>query len=365
MLRVLFDGRVLNDHFPGIGRYAFHLLEALVARDDVHITLLLNPNSVNTRFALASLPVRTLFFPFSPFHIFGQLAMVHLLRRYQQAAFDLYHAPYYIYPYLLSMPVVVTAYDTIPHRVPDAFSPARRLLIRCLKTVAFRRAQHVLAISRCTAADLERFYGVPAERITVTPLAPAPHFRPLPDSAQEAFRRRYGLPLRYGVYVGSAKGHKNLPFLFKVWESFARTVGDEPPCLVIVGPEGKHAVLPPGIRYLGFLPEAELPSLYAAARVFLFPSRWEGFGLPPLEAMACGTPVLCSDIPPLQETVGDGGQLLPLHDVTPWVDALHALWFKDAERAFWRARALRRAQSFSWTHTAERTVAGYRAAKSS
>lgn len=359
MLRVLLDARTLSDHFPGIGRYTFHLAQALRARDDVHITLLVNPHGINTRFSLSSLNVQQIPFPYSPFQLTGQIALWRLLAIIREGAFNVYHAPYYLYPYAIPLPVVVTAYDTIPQRIPQAFSPVQRCIIRGLKTVAFRRARHILAISRSTAEDIRRFYRVPPHRITVTPLAPPPAFQPAPPEAQSAFRRRYHLPSRYGVYVGSDKVHKNLPFLLKVWERFSQHMPPDTACLVVVGPHQKRTSWPRGVVRLGFLPEEELPLLYSSARVFVFPSLWEGFGLPPLEAMACGTPVLCSDIPPLRETIGEGGLLLPLDNVDAWVEALIVLWKQDEEWRIWQERALSRARAYSWQQTAAATVAGY------
>ncbi len=361
-VHVLLDLRTVADHFPGIGRYAYYLAQALARRPDVRVHLIVHPRGVNTRFPLAALsdlprwPV-----PCDPLSPWAQVAALRWTRAWRRAGLQVYHSPYYVFPYAMPLPVVVTCHDTIPTRFPDAFSPGRRWLIRALKRVAFRRARHIVADSRATATDLTRFYGVAPERITVAPLAPAPSFQPQPDTRLAAFRARYGLPERYAVYVGSAKPHKNVPFLLRVWARFSAG-HPRPPVLVLAGPGHERWPPQPGVRVLGVVPEEDLPLLYAAAWVCLFPSRYEGFGLPPLEAMACGTPVLCSDIPALAETVADGGLRLPLDQEEPWVEALARVWDDPAERARWAERGRRRAQRFTWERTAAQVVTAYRRA---
>ena len=195
--------------------------------------------------------------------------------------------------------------------------------------------------------------------MTVAHLAPASSFRPQSERAQAAVRALYALPKRYFLYVGSAKPHKNLDLLRRVWRKMAEQLGDHVPWLVLVGPGLEQGVGMASWRCLGFVPEADLPALYAAARGFLFPSLYEGFGLPVLEAMACGTPVVCSDIPALAEVAGDAAWRLSPRDEQAWAEAILALWEDDALREGWAGRALERARAFTWEKTAARTVEAY------
>ncbi len=364
-MHVVLDARTLDDHFPGIGRYTFHLAEALNHRDDIRLTLLVNPHARDSRFApphQAFPNARVLPVPLSPFNILSQWTIPRLLKRLQA---DVYHSPYYILPYAVSVPIVVTLHDTIPTRFPQYFPRGKGRLIRGLKTLAIRRAAHLLVDSQATARDIIGFYRVSPSQITVAPLAPGPQFCPQPRARTDAVRERYTLPERYFLYVGSAKPHKNVGLLMQAWASLAERWQKEAPVLALVGPIEQTALgrgmahVAPHVQTIGFVPEEDLPALYTGARAFLFPSLYEGFGLPVLEAMACGTPVICSDIPVLVEVAGDAGWYLPPQDVDRWCRAVETLWQDEQERQRRAEQCLKRASQFSWEQTASIVVQAY------
>ena len=364
-MHVVLDARTLDDHFPGIGRYTFHLAQALLQRDDLRLTLIVNPRARNTRFPPPEEAFPSATCVFAPCSPLDPRSQWHVPRALSRVRADLYHSPYYVFPYRLSrhLPCVVTLHDTIPTRFPAYFSPAKRWLIRGLKFLAVRRAVHLLADSHVTAQDVARFYRVSPQRITVAHLAPAPSFRPQPRAVVTQVRARYGVPEHYFLYVGSAKPHKNIALLRRVWQRLAQRLGNRAPTLVLVGPIEKMAPVVHW-QYLGFVPEADLPALYGGARGFLFPSLYEGFGLPVLEALACGTPVVCSDIPALAEVTGQAAWRLPPHDERAWEDAILTLWEDDAARQKWARQGLARARAFTWEQTAARAVTAYRKALS-
>jgi len=363
MIRVLFDARTITDHFPGIGRYTYHLAQALWKHPDIELTLIIHPHAQDSRFLpwVENFPPDRIFsFPHSPFSPWSQAFPFLLGRRCDH--FDLYHSPYYLYPYLLSLPKVVTLHDVIPMRFPHYFSPAKRWTIRTFKSLAIRRAAWVLLDSSTTAVDVQRYYHLSPNRSDVVPLAPAPQFHPYSPGDIEKVRRRYRLPERYFLYVGSNKPHKNLRTLRRAWQAVGQTGGGEPPLLVLVGP-----IRPPQrgeehMRYLGLVPEADLPLLYTGAWALLFPSLYEGFGLPVLEAMACGTPVICSRIPALVETAPQGAWHLPPLDAYTWAEAVMSLWKATRVREALAAEAMAQAQKFTWERTAALTVAAYKRA---
>lgn len=364
-MHVILDARTLDDHFPGIGRYTFHLAEMLGSRDDLQLTLIVNVRARDSRFPppeRAFPTARIVPVPYSPFAAVGQWAIPRLVDTLQA---DVYHSPYYIFPYGVTLPTVVTLHDTIPTRFPEYFPPAKRWLIRRLKALAVRRAAHLIADSRTTARDIIGLYRAAPSRISVAPLAPAPYFRPQPPERVAAIRERYSLPEHYFLYVGSAKPHKNLALLLRVWISLHERRSEEIPALVLVGPLGNMGEMSvsaeevPRVRALGFVPEDALPALYAGATAFLFPSRYEGFGLPVLEAMACGTPVVCSDIPALAEVAGDAAWRIPPEDEEAWQRAIEVVWQDPQERERWRERARERAGQFTWARTADRVVQAY------
>jgi len=376
-VRIVIDARFVSDHFPGIGRYVYNLLVALGELDQPHsFVVLYNPALTNTRYDMAALAhsptLRLVATQLRPFSAGEQLALSRMLRTMQA---DLYHAPYYIRPYIgLPCPSITTLYDIIPRRFPEEVSPRARRLFDLLTRLAIHSSRQLLAISSSARDDLIAAYRIPADRITVTPLAADPRFRPQPPEQIAAVRAKYDLPERYVLSLASNKPHKNLVSLV---EAFAQIVQISEPnlqsaiCnlqLVIAGhwdpryPQARATAerlgLGDAVRFLPGVPEADLPALYSGAEIFAFPSRYEGFGLPPLEALACGVPVLCCDTSSLPEVVG-AAALRVAPTPAALADGLARLLTDHALRAELRAAGPRRAALFSWRKTAEATLAVY------
>ena len=389
-MRIIIDARYVNDHFPGIGRYVYNLLLGLAQLDQPHqLVTLYNPKLPNTRYDMAALcrypRIRLVATHLRPFSIAEQIRLPRMLRTMQA---DLYHAPYYLRPYFgLACPSVVTLYDAIPRLFPQEVSSRARWLFDLLSRRAIRSSQHILAISASARADLAAAYAIPLDRITVTPLAADPRFQPQPQAAIDAVRAKYGLPARYVLSLASNKPHKNLVNLIEAWVDLATSVGKgegvkgralltrspshpltPAPVLVLAGhwdpryPEARQAIDRLGLgRQVHWLPnvaEADLPALYSGAEVFAFASRYEGFGLPPLEALACGAPVLCCDTSSLPEVVGDAAvRVAPTPDGL--AHGLARLLGDTALRSHLRTVGPQRAATFSWSRTAEATLGVY------
>jgi len=366
MSHYVLDARTATPHFPGIGRYVRNLARELVPllAPAERLTVLVAPDHP------VSLPetgqAETLKVAASPFSLRQQWVVPSLLREMQAT---LYHSAYYLMPYRPRVPSVLTLYDLIPMLFPDQSSRRARWLFRRMTSLALRTSQHNIAISQSTCRDVLNHLDVPAGDITPIPLAADPMFGPQPTAQIAGLRRRYALPERFVLYVGSNKPHKNLVRLVEAWGR----VGTDFPGqqLVVAGawieayPETRIRAeqLGPGadrIRWLGSVPDADLPALYAAATLFVFPSLYEGFGLPVVEAMACGTPVVCAEVSSLSEVVGDAAlQFDPLDVYTMGTVIEQALSSRDL-RAELRRRGLVRAAGFSWTRTAQETLAVYR-----
>lgn len=367
MLFIL-DGRYIQDHFPGIGRYVFNLAKALAAAaEDDKIRLLYNPRLRNTRYDVPSLAasgiVEVVRVNASTFSLPEQF--LGASRRLFGTA-GLWHSAYYWMPYVLPLPTVVTLEDVIPIVLRDEMpSAAKRALYIVLNRVAGRRAARVITLSNAAREDIRRMLGIAASKISVIPLAADPSFRPCAAGEIALMRERLDLPDRYVLYVGSNKPHKNLGRLVRAWAGVGTDAS-----LVIAGhwdsryPEAKRLVEDLGLRdrvlFRQDVPSDDLPALVAGARVFVFPSVYEGFGLPPLEAMASGTPVICAQVSSLPELV-DGAALLfdPL-DVDAIAAALSRALEDAALRDHLRMKGLARAQSFSWERTARETLEVYR-----
>ncbi len=371
-MRIGLDARYASDHFPGIGRYTVGLARALAELKSGHtLVLIVNRQAAAGRYdlqAVADLPgvelARVGAGPFGAAQHLALPAVAHRLR------LDLLHSPYFVKPYLgLPCPSVVTIYDLIGLRFPRTLSWRGRLLYRASMAMAARTAAAVITISESARADLTQRYGLPAGRLAVTPLAAEAHFRPRPAHEVAAVRARYALAEPYVLYVGSNKPHKNLVALAQAWEQVKGRGGAAAGhVLVFAGhedrkhPELRRFVAARGlessVRFLPDVADADLPALYSGAEIFAFPSYYEGFGLPPLEAMACGAPVLCADASSLPEVVGDAA-LMVAPTPSALAEGLGRMLGSPELRRELGARGRRRAREFSWRRTALGTLRVY------
>jgi glycosyltransferase involved in cell wall biosynthesis len=397
------DARTATPHFPGIGRYVTNLARALVPllAPGERLTVICDP-----AYPIALPPsdtVRTISLSVSSFSLRQQWIIPRLLRSShvrgvgtpassaQLPASSLYHSPYIAMPYLPGIPSLLTVYDLIPVRYPAYSSPRARFFIRWMTRLALRAVRHVIAISEFTRCDFISEFGLRPEQITAISLAADPVFQPQPPEAIAAVRARYNLPERFVLYLGSNKPHKNLMRLVEAWQiadgKWQIADGElqiTNSRLVIAGawdtryPEAQErarasAATDPASSFqlpvwLGRVPEADLPALYSAATAFAFPSLYEGFGLPVLEAMACGTPVICSNTSSLLEVAGDpaagsgpsAALLVDPLDAAALAAALRLVMTDDGLRAELRRRGLARAARFTWQQTAAATLAIYR-----
>jgi glycosyltransferase involved in cell wall biosynthesis len=392
MPHYILDARTATPHFPGIGRYVTNLTRALVP--------LLAPDEWLTVIHAPTYPVvlppsdavRTIPLAVSPFSLRQQWIIPRLLRSFQlsasstqRPASSVYHSPYIAMPYRPGLPALLTVYDLIPLRYPAHSTARARLLIRWMTRLALAATHHVIAISDFTRRDFMAEFRLPPERITAAPLAADPAFSPQPPEALAAVRAHYGLPEQYVLYLGSNKPHKNLVRLVEAWQMANSQWQAADSRLVIAGawdshyPEARQRAealgLADSIQWLGPVSEMNLPALYAAATAFVFPSLYEGFGLPVLEAMACGTPVICSNTSSLPE-VTDRSQtfevsetskvsqaaalLVDPFDIESLAGAIGRVLLAPDLRGALRERGLARAGEFTWTRTASLTLAIYR-----
>lgn len=368
-LHLALDIRATDAHFPGIARATLGLVRGLHALSaPFEIDLITNPGRPpSSALALIADDPRFRIHQIAPgpFAWSQQWRVPALARR---LAPQLWHAPYYVRPLMGLPPVVVSVYDLIGQRVPGAMSLRSRMLFTVLVRLSTRTARAVVTSSAAAAHDLQTLHRIPAQRLHVVPLAADPHFVPPSPAAVAAVRGRYGLPPRYVLYVGSNKAHKQPDLAIRAFVSAVQrdpTLGDVD--FVLAGrwdarlPAARHAAaaLPHRVHHRPDFSDTDLPALMGGAEVFVFPSLYEGFGLPPLEAMACGTPVIVADRTSLPEVVGDAGLRVPPTEAAV-ADALAALLHDPARRAQLRTLGLARAATFSWERTAQAMLAVYR-----
>jgi glycosyltransferase involved in cell wall biosynthesis len=371
---IVLDARTATNHFPGIGRYVVNLSQALVSiAPDLGLTLLHDPLAGATRLTLPDLP--RIACSTSPFSIQQQWIVPAILR---QAQAKLYHSPYYLMPYLPGVPSVVTCYDLIPLIYPEYFSATQRLIYWLAHRLALRTAGLILAISQATKADLVRAFHLDPRRISVTPLAASANLAPCSRMQIDAVRVKYALPEQYVLYLGINKPHKNLARLIQAWQVAKVKYQTPALCagacvsnikLVIAGywderyPEARRLAEQPGLKdqvvFVGPVIEADLPALYSGATLFVFPSLYEGFGLPVLEAMSCGTPVVCSNTSSLPEVAGDAALLVDPLNIDALAETIGQVATQTEMRQAMREKGLAQAARFSWARTAQETRAAY------
>jgi glycosyltransferase involved in cell wall biosynthesis len=302
---------------------------------------------------------------------FEQVAFSRTCRR---LGADVAHVPYWAPPLRPSVPTVVTIHDLIPLLLREyRGSPWVRLYTALVSTAA-RSAALVITDSEASRQDIIAHLRLPAERVRVIYLAADARYTPTPVPEDIQIRARYSLPDRYVLYLGGFDVRKNVTTVLSTYRRVGPVIGETCP-LVIAGrlPERDTPFTPDPrrlareqdmderfVHFTGFVDEGDKPALYRGAVAFIFPSRYEGFGLPPLEALACGTPVVGSDVSSIPEVVGDAGVLLPPDDAEGMAGALIQLATDDRLHAELGRRAPAQATRFSWARAARKVLAAYR-----
>lgn len=279
---------------------------------------------------------------------------------------DVFHGVLNVAPLLCPIASVITIHDLAFIRFPGTFRSYNRTYLDFATRLSARRAASILTVSEHTRQEVIGLLGIPPERVHVTHDAARSHFQPpAPDRLAE-FRTRHQLPDQFLLYVGTLEPRKNLTTLL---DAYAQVVKSVPIPLMIGGGKGwlytpvferlDELGLRDRVHFVGYIDEDELPLWYAAATLFVFPSIYEGFGMPPLEAMACGTPVITSNSSSLPEVVGDAGVMVSPTDANALAEAIVQVVRDETLRESLRERGLQRAGMFSWRTTAERTLVAY------
>ncbi len=375
-MHIAFNGWFWDQPYTGSGQYLRNLLAALHSLAPENRLSLIVPDDMRTLDNLPPdvdvLPIRTRFD--------GHLAKVW----FEQRAFpqgvarlkpDLAHVPYWGPPLRSPAPLICTVLDVIPLAIPEYRAGIRNRLYTSLVVASARGAAHILTISQAAKADIMRYIGVPAERITVTHLAVDKVFHPEQGRERDqAVRAKYGLNdvEDFVLYLGSYNVHKNVLLLLAAYTYVAQGLPGVP--LVLAGrtpatwgtphfPDLPAYIQDFGladvVRWIGPVDEADKPSLYRLASVFAFPSRYEGFGLGPLEAMGSGTPVVACEASSIPEVVGDAAFLVAPDDSKGMGGAILSFLTQRDHAGTIRNRGLARVRDYSWRKTAEGTLAVY------
>ena len=366
-MRIAFDGTTLTPGRTGVGYYTEHLLQHLAR--EVETTgdelIVISNQAIDTAHPLprhVQVYTRRRF----PLRV-GWMQML-AGRVLDDVRADVAHFTNGMIPLGASAARVVTIHDMSLRLYPHCHPMRRRLINRPLSTVATRVADAVVAVSQSARRDLLTFHDIPEDRVSVVHEAAGPAFEVVTDPVKRArIRMRYALPDRFVLYVGAIEPRKNLPRLVDAFAG-ARAAGI-PHELVCVGPYGwssrdlydhvDRRGLRAVVHFTGYVPADDLPVIYNLAEFFVFPSIYEGFGLPVVEAMACGTPVITSSTSSLDEIAATAALTVDPYDVKELTDAIVTLAGDGALRKNLAARGLKRASEFSWTRSAKEMLALY------
>ncbi len=361
-MRIALDCRTVTAPKTGDRTYALTLSRALAAVDPENEYLFYTWEET-TLTASTNPRVESVNLPASPRWTWTPFAFPLDLRRRKA---DIAHVQYLVPP-LAPCSVITTIHDVAFRRFPKLFPLKHRLLLNALIPASIHNAAMVITGSEATKRDLIELFDAPDDKVVVTPYAVDASYQPRErEQARRVVRERFGIEGPYVLSVGVIQPRKNLPRLVR---AFSRLSGKVPHRLVLVGKEGwaseelKEAVgaCRPGREpiFTGYVADADLPDLYAGADLFVYPSLYEGFGLPVLEAMACGTAVVTSTTSSLPEVAGDAAALVEPTDVKALAEAMLRLLQDAPAREALAAKGLARARTYSWERTARETIQVY------
>jgi len=298
---------------------------------------------------------------------------VHFPRACRAVGADVAHVPYWGGPLRSPVPLVVTVHDLTTLLIPEYRRPFKSRLYNALVSASARGASHIITDSFSSKLDIMDHLQIAEEKVTAVYLAAAPQYSSgKNDLVEMAILRKYDLPDLYVLYLGGYELHKNVTTLLLAYTYVAQSLGEEYP-LVLAGrkPSAASPVYPDyddyirrlglekHVRWIGYVDEEDKPVLYRNAETFVFPSRYEGFGLPPLEALACGTPVVTTNSSSLPEVVGDAAFAVDADDARDMAGAITAILVQDNLAADLRAKGPQQAGKFSWEKTAVETAVIY------
>jgi glycosyltransferase involved in cell wall biosynthesis len=366
-MRIALDAIPLVAKKTGVGHYTDALAEWLARTHDDHQYELVSPfdfHFPNGQSAPPNLHKR--FTPVNP--LFRKWWLVGLPTLLRISPFDLFHGTNYCIPVFAPCPTVVTIHDlslyaqALTHEQQNVTRGKRRI------PVMARRADMIIAPSEATKRETIHYLGISPERIRVIYEAARPKMKPLPPEACAPVLQKHGIQRPYLLYTGTIEPRKNLLTLIRAYSEIVQAT-EHRPLLVLCGGRGwldneifdliAALQLQEMVKCTGYVEDEDLPALYSACEIFVYPSFYEGFGLPPLEAMACGAPVVTSNTSSLPEVVGDAGVMVNPHEAIELAQVLINLLNDRTQRRNLGQAGLERAQLFSWERAAHETQAVY------
>lgn len=371
-MKVLFNGLIANGNFSGVQYYAHRLMQEALRDPEAESFRAVVGRGYPQRFHPAENPDRLLPLPLNPSHRLRRIAFEQrrLPTLYRNLSAEALHCPAYVLPRGFKGRCVVTVHDLIALEHPESCKTANAFYFNLFLPYSIRRADRIIVPSQSVRKEIEKRFGGSGSKISVIPLGIGEDFRPTDNRERlSAVKRKYGLPEKYLLFVGNLEPKKNLARLVEAYGLLIRA-RDRGHALVIAGQTGwkcgdvlrtvERWGLKDRVCFPGYVADGDLPAVYAGAEVFVFPSLYEGFGLPPLEAMACGVPVVASDIGALREVTGGHALYADPRSAEALARGLYRMLNDEALRRKCITNGLAWADRFSWKDTWERTKAVYR-----
>lgn len=366
-MRIAFDATPLRPAKSGVGYHTENLIRALAATGELEEILLFS----NREPVFDGPPPSGVRWPSQ--HQFAKRAIwmqTHLPSLIRSEEPDLTHYPNFHAPLLFKHPFVVTFHDLSVFRHPEFFTFKKRVLSRWLMPIIARRARTVLTVSETVRSEIIAQFHLPESRVFVVPHAPGDIFQPVVDTQSLAAKlTRYDITGPYILFVGTLEPRKNLAGLLRAFD-LLKSETNLPHHLIIVGGRGwkyapiyetvKHMRYAEQSRFLDYVDLEDLPAIYTGADLLVFPSFYEGFGVPPIEAMRCGTPTVVSDIPVMHEVAGDAAVFVEPGEVSSIAEGIAKVLGDASLMSELRRRGLERGELYSWSQSARAALAVYR-----
>lgn len=370
VMRIGLDGFPLASPKTGVGHYTFELARAMAELAPQHQFEFISPlpYTPESGVALKSISNLTAVNPQTN-SITRRWWSIGLPRYLKRNPVDIFHGTNYEVPLWNRKRNLLTVHDLSVFTHQDKHEPDIARRARRRLPIMLRAAAMIITPTEAVKCELSERFKIDSDRIAVTPEAPRGNFHPQPAADSAVVRKRLGIVDNFILFVGTIEPRKNLLSLVRAFEDILRET-DQRPQLVIAGGEGwlseeLHRLLSridfgDRLRLTGYLDDEDLRALYSCCKLFVYPSLYEGFGLPPLEAMACGAPVIASRIPALIETLGENARLVDPLDENALAGSIIELLNDEIARQSLSSAGLRHANNFSWTETARRTLEIYR-----
>ncbi len=371
-MRIAIDARMLADTLTGVGRYLLNLIKHLAEIDKKNDYLILavsrlSPDHFLNKFQAPNFEKIIVKTPIVSLR--QHFTIPPILRREK---IDIFHYPQFDLPFFQRRKSVITIYDLNVLQIADYFPKQRfirRTYSRWITKISLQKAEKVIAISQSTKGDIIRYFKTPEEKIEVIYGAVDEHFHPLPQKETRKKLEKYSLSSPYLLYVGVHRAHKNLLRLLEAYRLLKENgrithklviVGEKDPRFLQAKWKVEKLGLDGEVIFTGYLPEEDLPYFYNGATLFIFPSLYEGFGMPVLEAMACGTPVVCSHTSSLPEIAGEAAIFVDPHNIEAMAEGMKKVIDDGGLRKRLSLAGLEQAKRFSWHRTAQKTLEVYR-----